>query len=310
MIGSDRKSTRVMASLNFHHLRYFWTVAGERSVTRAALKLNVSQPTVSAQIRALEGALGEKLFVRAARTLALTDTGRLVYRYAEEIFGLGRELMDAVRDRPTDRPLRLQVGVTDSLQKLVAYRLLKPALTIAGRIQITCREGSIEALLADLAVHALDVVLADAPAPPSVKIRAFSHLLGESKVMVYGAPKLVAAHRRRFPRSLEGAPFLLPLESAALRRSVDQWFNAQRVQPRLVGEFEDSALVTAFGRAGIGLFVAPTIVDSEMTRQHAVRRLRVLKGISERFYAITVERRVTHPAVVAISDVARRELFL
>lgn len=298
-----------MEWLNFHHLRYFWAVAGERSVTRAAEKLHISQPTVSAQIRELEEALGEKLFVRSGRTLQLTDTGRLVHRYADEIFGLGRELMDAVRDRPTDRPVRLQVGLVDSLPKLVVYRLLRPALSLPGRVQIVCREAAAEPLLAELAIHALDVVLSDAPAGPSVKIRAFNHLLGESKVGVYGIPKLAAAHRRGFPSSLDGAPIILPTENTALRRSADKWFNDHQVRPRVAAEFEDNALTNVFGQAGVGLFLAPTVVDAELSRQYGVRRLGILDEVRERFYAITVERRVTHPAVVAISETARQKLF-
>lgn len=298
-----------MEWLNFHHLRYFWTVARERSVTRAAEKLHISQPTVSAQVRELEAAFGEELFARGGREITLTDRGRLVYRYADEIFGLGQELLDAVKDRPTARPLRVQVGVTDSLQKVVAYRLLEPALQMGVPVQVTCREGRAEELLAELATHDLDVVLSDDPAGPSLKIRTFSHLLGESNVAVYGAPKVVAAHRGRLPHSLDDAPFVLPLEGAALRRSLDSWFNEQHIKPKLMAELEDSALITAFGRAGIGLFAAPMVVDTELRRQHGVRRLGVLKGISERFYAITAERRVTHPAVVAISEAARKDLF-
>ena len=298
-----------MEWLNFHHLRYFWAVAGERSVTRAAEKLHISQPTVSAQIRELEEALGEKLFVRSGRKLLLTDAGRLVQRYADEIFGLGRELMDAVRDRPTDRPVRLQVGVVDSLPKLVVFRLLQPALSLAGRVQLVCREANSEPLLAELAIHALDVVLSDAPAGPSLKIRAFNHLLGESTVMVYGVPKLAAAHRPGFPGSLNGAPFLLPIEGTPLRRSVDTWFNDNKVRPKVVAEFEDDALIKVFGQAGVGLFLAPTLVDAEITRQLGVRRLGILDDVRERYYAITVERRVSHPAVVAISDAARKKLF-
>ena len=298
-----------MEWLNFHHLRYFWAVAGERSVTRAAEKLHISQPTVSAQIRELEEALGEKLFVRSGRTLRLTDTGRLVQRYADEIFGLGRELMDAVRDRPTDRPMRLQVGLVDSLPKLVVYRLLRPALSLPGRVQIVCREAAAEPLLAELAIYALDVVLSDAPAGPSLKIRAFNHLLGESTVGVYGIPKLAAVHRRGFPSSLDGAPFLLPTENTALRRSVDTWFNDNHVRPRVAAEFEDDALTNVFGQAGVGLFLAPTVVDAEVTRHYGVRRLGILDDVREGYYAITVERRVTHPAVVAISDAARKKLF-
>ncbi len=297
-----------MESLNFHHLRYFWAAAREGSVTRASQKLHVSQPAVSAQIRGLERALGEKLFHRSGRALALTEAGRVVYRYAEEIFGLGNELMETLKGRPTGRPVRFVVGITNVIPKLVAYRVLEPAFRLREGVQIECLEDRPDRLLAELATHRLDLVLADAPAGPSVRVRAYNHLLGECGVSVFGATDLAKAHRRGFPRSLDGAPFLLPTTDSTLRRSLDQWFEQQGVRPKVVGQFEDSALMKELGQAGLGLFAVPSAIDTEVRGHYGVQ-LVGRAGIRERFYAITVERRLKHPAAVAISDAARLELF-
>jgi LysR family transcriptional activator of nhaA len=298
-----------MEWLNYHHLLYFWTVAREGSVVRAGELLSLTQPTISGQIRALERALGEKLFIRAGRGLALTEMGRTVYAYAEEIFSLGRELLDTVRGRPTGRPIRLVVGVADVLPKLVAYRLLGPALRLPEPVRLVCREDSPDQLVAELAMHRLDLVLSDTPIGPGLSVRAFNHLLGECGVSVFGAPRLAAAHRRRFPRSLDGAPMLLPLPGTAVRRSLDDWFEAQGMRPAVVGEFEDSALLKVFGQSGAGLFCAPSVLEAEVRRHYRVRRLGRIEAVRERFYAISAERRLKNPAVVAICDAARHELF-
>ena len=298
-----------MAWLNYHHLLYFWTVAREGSITRAAGALHLTQPAISAQLRTLEQALGEKLFERRGRHLALTDTGRLVYRYAEEIFSIGRELQETLAGRPTGRPTRLVVGVVDSMPKLMIYRLLEQAVRGAEPVRLMLREGTAERLLADLAIHAVDVVLSDAPVPPSVRIKAFSHLLGECGVTIFGTPTLLDAHRRRFPVSLDGAPFLLPMEGTTLRRSLDNWFAELDIRPNVVAEIEDSAVLKVFGQAGVGLFAAPTAVEREVRRQYGVRVVGRVEAIRESFYAISAERRIRHPAVLAISSSARRELF-
>jgi len=295
--------------LNYHHLLYFWLAAREGGVSRAAEQLRLTQPTVSAQIRALEASLGEKLFTRAGRNLALTDIGQVVFRYAEDIFSLGRELVATVRDRPTGHPLRLAVGVVDVLPKLVAYRLLEPAFGLGSPIRVVCREGKIERLLVELGVHEIDVVLADRPSDPTFKVRAFSHLLGECGVTFLGAEPLARARRRGFPRSLDGAPFLLPTENTTLRRSLEQWFEAQAIRPVIVSEFDDSALLKVFGQAGLGIFAAPSIIEAEIRRQFRVQRIGQTDDVRERFYAISVERKLKHPAVVAISESARRKLF-
>ncbi|MBC7673021.1 MAG: transcriptional activator NhaR [Polaromonas sp.] len=298
-----------MAWLNYHHLLYFWTVAREGSITRAADVLHLTQPGISAQLRTLERALGEKLFERRGRHLALTETGRLVFRYADEIFSVGRELQETLAGRPTGRPSRLVVGVVDSMPKLMIYRLLKHAMQGAEPVRLVLREGTVERLLADLAIHAVDVVLSDAPVPPTVRIKAFSHLLGECGVSIFGTPTLVEAHRRRFPLSLDGAPFLLPMEGTTLRRSLDTWFAELDIQPNVVADIEDSAVLKVFGQAGVGLFAAPTAVEREVRRQYDVRVVGRVEEIRERFYAISAERRIRHPAVLAISQSARSELF-
>jgi LysR family transcriptional activator of nhaA len=298
-----------MAWLNYHHLLYFWTVAREGSVTKACGVLNLTQPAISAQIRTLERSLGEKLFEKRGRLLALTETGRLVYRYADEIFTIGRELQETLAGRPSGRPARLTVGVVEALPKLVAYRLLEPALRGPDPVHLVLREDRLERLLADLAVHALDIVLSETPIPPSTRVKAFSHLLGECGVTIFGAPQLADALRRRFPQSLDGAPFLLPTENTTLRRSLDQWFDRHGAAPRVVAEIEDSAVLKVFGQEGAGLFAAPTAVEREVRRQYGVRVVGRIAEVRERFYAISAERRIRHPAVLALTSAARDEIF-
>jgi LysR family transcriptional activator of nhaA len=298
-----------MEWLNYHHLLYFWTVAKEGGLVPAGKVLRLSHPTLSAQIHALEDRLGEKLFSRAGRRLALTEMGRMVFRYADEIFSLGREMVDAVKDRSTGQPLRLEVGVADAVPKLVVRRLLEPALALPVPVRLVCREGSYERLLGDLAVHSLDIVISDAPVPAGGSVRAFSHLLGETAVSFFGTKRLAEAHRAPFPRSLDGAPMLLPLEHLPLRRSLNRWFERSGIRPRVVAEFEDSALLKEFGADGAGIFAAPSVVEQEIAARYAVRLLGRTDAVRERFYAVSVERRLKHPAVVAISDTARHALF-
>jgi LysR family transcriptional activator of nhaA len=291
-------------TLNHHHLFHFWTVVREGGVTRASEKLNVSQPTVSGQLRELQEALGEKLLARSGRTVVLTDVGRTVYRYADEIFALGRELQQAVKGRVT-HPARLAVGVAMVVPKLVAYQILEPALHLPEPIHLDCVHERPERLVAELAVYSLDLVLADTPAPPAVKVRAHSHLLGECGVSVFATERLAATCRRRFPRSLDGAPFLLPSGDSGLRLSLEDWFRTQGIRPRVVGTFEDSALIDAFGQAGAGLFAMPSAIDAEVRRQYRVKLVGRLDTVRQRFYAITVERKLRNPAVIAISERAR-----
>jgi LysR family transcriptional activator of nhaA len=298
-----------MEYLNYHHLRVFWTAAREGGVTRASEKLHVSQPTVTTQIRALERALGQKLFSRSGRRLILTDAGRSAYRYADEIVGLGQEMVDRMRGGRPGRELRLTVGIADVLPKLITYRILKPALRHTEPVRVEGIEDAPERLLAELAVFGLDVVLADAPVGPAVRVRAYNHLLGECAVSVFGAARLAGAHRRGFPHSLDGAPLLLPRQDSALRLALDDWFEREGVRPHIVGEFDDSALMSALGQAGVGLFPAPSPIATEVCRQYGVRSLGTIESVRQRFYAITVERTLKHPAVVAICETARRRLF-
>jgi LysR family transcriptional activator of nhaA len=235
--------------------------------------------------------------------------GQIVYRYADEIFSLGRELMDTLRGRPTRRPARLLVGISDAVPKLVCHRLLETALGMADPVQLVLREGKSEDLVAALSVRAFDLVIADVPVGPHLKVRAFNHLLGESKVGFFATPALARAHRRGFPKSLDGAPVVLPTENTALRRSLDEWFERNDVRPRVVAEVEDTALLKVFGQHGAGLFPAPEILAAEVRRQYRVQPVGPAAGVKELFYAISVERRIKHPAVAAITAAARRELF-
>lgn len=298
-----------MERLNYHHLLYFWMVAREGTVARAAALLRLAQPTLSGQIHALEGAFNEKLFERAGRGLRLTEMGRLVFRYADEIFALGRELSESVRGQPTGRPLRLTVGVSDGMPKLVAFRLIEPALALPQPVRLVVHEQSTERLLAALALHELDVVLTDRLAPPGVSVQAFNHLLGDCGATLFATPKLAAKYRRRFPRALDGAPFLLPGESSTLRRALEQWFEKQRIRPRIIGEFDDSTLIKVFGQAGTGIFAAPSIIESSVRKQYGVAVVGRMESVRERFYAISAERRLKHPGIIAITESARRELF-
>lgn len=297
-----------MEWINYHHLLYFWTVARTGSIAKASEELLLSPPTISSQISRLEDQLGEKLFLRSGRRLVLTDAGSIAFRYAEEIFSLGRELTETLHGRPTGHPLRLRVGVADPLPKWIAYHLINPALQLPGPVRIICHEHRPDRLLAELAVNDLDVVLADAPVGPQVKVRAFNHLLGECDVAFYGKRVIAAKLRRRFPHSLDGVPFLLPTEDSSMRISLDQWFNQQQVRPLVVGEFDDFSLLRTFAEAGHGAFAAPSILDAEM-RQYGFGVVGRTSVIRSRFYAISVERRIKNPAVAAISEAARQNIF-
>jgi len=229
--------------------------------------------------------------------------------YANEIFSLGRELQDVLNDRPVHRPMRFSVGIPDSLAKLIKYRILEPALKLSEPVQLVCAEGKLDQLYADLAGFQLDVLISDIPAAPGTRAKIFSHLLGESTVSVFAIPELAAKYRRVFPRSLADAPFLLPTTNMVLRRALDQWFDDQGWQPKVVAEIEDSALLETFGQAGMGLFFGPSAIQAEICRQYKVRRIGELETVKERFYVITPERRIRHPAAVAITAEARRALF-
>jgi LysR family transcriptional activator of nhaA len=299
-----------MEWLNYHHLLYFWVVAKEGSIVRASQELRLAHPTISGQIHRLEESLGEKLFARRGRHLVLTEVGRVAFRYADEIFSLGREFVDTLKGRASGKPLRLIVGVADVLPPSLVRRFLEPAFRMGHAVQIVCRaDKSVEEFIAELALHRVDVVIADGPAGPGIRVRAFSHLLGECGTTFFAAAKLAASTRRKFPRSLDGTPFLLPGAPSAVRRALEQWFNTQGVRPRVVAEFDDSALAKDFGREGMGIFAAPTVIEAEVRQQYRVRVVGRSEAVRQQFYAISVERKIRHPAVAAVCEAARKDLF-
>lgn len=296
--------------LNYHHLLYFWAVAKEGSISAACQKLHLAQPTISGQIKKLEEAIGQKLYDRVGRGLVLTDAGRTAFRYADEIFSIGEEMKEVLNGRSTDRPLHLTVGVPDSLPKMIAYRLIEPAYRLDEKVHIECREGKLQNLLGELATHAVDVVLSDLQAASFVSVRAFNHFLGESGTTFFATPELAkSVSAKDFPQCLDGCPMLLPCGAAALRRNIDHWFYTNEICPEVVGDFEDTALMKVFAQAAHGIIPAPTVVEEEVCYQYGLEVVGRVPQIIERFYAISVERRIRHPAVVALSDAARSELF-
>ncbi len=298
-----------MEWLNYHHLLYFWATVRAGSIRKASQELSVSPPAISAQLKLLEEQLGENLLVRSGRRLAPTDMGRTVFSYAEDIFSLGRELMDVARSRPVGRPFRLDVGIVDVMPKVVVQTLLEPAFHLREQVRIVCREASADQLLGRLATNELDVVLSDSPVDPNLKIRAYSHLLGECGVIFVAGRRVGPAYRRKFPKSLNGAPMFLPTDNTALRRNLDFWFEANGIRPVVLGEFEDYALLRAFGESGAGIFPLPSIVDAQARRQKSLRLIGSTDEVRTQFYAISAERKLQHPAVVAIRNAAKRELF-
>ncbi|MEM9411963.1 MAG: transcriptional activator NhaR [Planctomycetota bacterium] len=296
--------------LNYHHLLYFWTVAREGGVSKAAEILHLAQPTLSSQIKKLENSIGHDLFERTGRSLTLTETGQLVYRYADEIFGLGQELADILHNRTDEDKSRFLVGVQGALPKLAVHELLRPALESQDeQFQVVCFEGKLNELLGELALHRLDVVLADRPIAPDTHVRAFNHLLGKCGVTVYGTSKLARKYSKNFPESLNEAPMLLPTQNTSLRRLLEQWFDDNSIHPLISHEFEDSAVLKVFGQEGHGLFVTPTAIEQDVCKQYSVKVVGRLPEIEERFYAISIEKRLKHPAVVMISKFARNNLF-
>jgi len=295
--------------LNYHHLRYFWVVVREGGLRKAAEKLRVSQPTISAQIALLEGVLGEKLFRRIPRGLTLTETGHLAFSYAEEIFTLGEDFLHAIEQRPTARPLRVNIGIADSLPKLVCHEIIKPIFSLSQPVRAVCLENKTSDLLAQLAVYRLDIVLADEPAPSALPMKTFNHLLGESGVTFCAEPGLAMRLRRRFPSSLNNEPMLLPTSGSALRRTLEQWFQEQGIHPRVVAEYDDAALMKVAAEDGLGCFPLPTVAVHEAITRYGFQKVGQAKGCAVQFYAISAERKLTHPAVVAITSNARGKLF-
>ena len=298
-----------MEWLNYHHLLYFWTVVRTGSINRASEEMRVSPPAISAQLKLLEEQLGEKLLARTGRRLVPTEMGRTVFSYAEDIFTLGRELQDVVKNRPIGRPLRLDIGIVDVMPKVVVHTLLEPVLHLREAVRIVCREASSDQLLGRLATHELDVVLSDSPVDPSVKIRAYSHLLGECGVIFVAGRQAAPSYRSKFPESLTGAPMFLPADNTALRRNLDYWFETHGIRPLVIGEFEDYALLRAFGETGQGVFPLPSVVEGQIRKQKSLRTIGKTNEVRTQFYAISAERKLQHPAVLAIRNTARKELF-
>ncbi|WP_035240633.1 transcriptional activator NhaR [Desulfobacter vibrioformis] len=298
-----------MEWLNYHHLYYFWIVMKEGSITAASTRLRLAQSTISAQLTKLEASLGGKLFNRQGRKLEATDLGQMVFQYADKIFSLGRELMDQVHSRPVVGPLSLKVGIVDVVPKLMARKLIEPALGMGKTVRLACHEGKEKDLLADLALHNLDLVISDGLPQPGLSVKTYNHFLGECGITFFAEKKLAQSLPEKFPDCLDNAPMLMPMTMSWLRGAVDQWFEALSIRPVVVAEFEDNALLTVFGQAGDGVFIAPTIIESEVKDQYQVDIIGRCDNIKDRFYAISVERILKHPAVVAITDTARHSVF-
>jgi LysR family transcriptional activator of nhaA len=300
-----------MEWLNYHHLLYFWVVAKQGSIVRAGEELRLAHPTISGQIHRLEDVLGEKLFVRRGRNLVLTESGRVAFRYADEIFTLGREFVDTLKGRASGKPLRLVVGVADVLPPSLVRRFLEPAFRLGLPIKVICRaDKSVQEFLAELALHSVDVVIADGPAGSGSPVRAFNHPLGECGTSFFATPTLAAKIRRKFPRSLDAKPFLLPGAPSTVRRTLEHWFDAQDIRPHIVAELDDSALAKEFGEHSLGVFAAPTVIEAEILRRYRVRVVGRSETVRQQFFAISVERKIKHPAVVAICEAARQDIFV
>jgi LysR family transcriptional activator of nhaA len=295
--------------INYKHLHYFWVVAKEGGIARASERLHLTPQTISGQLSLLEEGLGDDLFTRVGRSLELTETGRLVLSYADEIFSLGGELEEMVRNLPAGRPIVFKVGIGDVVPKSIAYRLLAPALQLPESVRIVCRENTTHSLLAELAVHRIDLVIADSPIPTGVNVRGYNHPLGDCGITFFATPKLARKLSKNFPQSLGGAPMLLPGEMTVVRNRLVQWFDGLRIYPQVVGEFDDSALMKTFGRAGAGVFIAPTPIAAEVEKQFDVVTIGQTDEVRDHFYAISVERKISHPAVAAIMETAREWLF-
>jgi LysR family transcriptional activator of nhaA len=299
-----------MEWLNYHHLLYFWMVAKHGSITRAGAELRLAHPTISGQIHRLEEALGEKLFARSGRNLVLTDSGRVAFRYADEIFALGQEFQDTLKGRSTGKPIRLVVGVSDVIAKSIVHRMLEPAFQLRDRVPVVCREArSPDGFMAALAVHAVDVVLADAPAGPGTPVRTFNHPLGECGSSFFASPRLARTCRNGFPRSLDGVPMLLPRSNSTFRRALAQWFQSHHIRPEIVAELDDLALASVLGEKALGVLAAPDVIAKELGKRYALQLVGRAKDIRQRFFAISVERKIKHPAVAAICEVARKKIF-
>jgi LysR family transcriptional activator of nhaA len=299
-----------MRHLNYSHLQYFWAVAHEGSVVKAAERLHITPQTISGQIRLLEEAIGQPLFNRVGRRLVLSEIGHVVLEYADEIFSIGAELGQVVREQISAGPSKLSVGIVNSIPKLIAERIVAPALMDEDAVRIRCQEASLEQLLGELSVHKLDLVLSDQPMPQGLSLRAFNHRLGESGLAFFSQRRAARRYKNTFPQSLNQAPMLLPSPHSALRRRLDEWFDSNSIVPQIVGEVDDSALLKAFGEAGYGLFAAPSVIEEEICKMYSMTVIGRTDEITEQFFAISPERRIKHPSVVRIIEAARTQLFI
>ncbi len=295
--------------INYKHLHYFWIVAKEGGIARASERLHLTPQTISGQLSQLEQNFGELLFNRVGRTLELTETGRLVLSYADEIFSLGGELEEVVRNLPENKPLVFKVGIADVVPKSIAYRLLAPAMQLHDPVRIVCRENNIDSLLAELALHQIDLVIADGPVPAGMNVRVYNHQLGECGISFFAVPDIACQLSENFPHSLHGKSLLIPSDTNIVQSRLFAWLDQLRIHPRIVGEFDDSALMKSFGQAGTGIFIAPTPIASEVEKQYGVVAIGQTNKVLEQFYAISVERKISHPAVVAITETAREWLY-
>ena len=298
-----------MRHLNYNHLQYFWAVAREGSIVAAAKFLNLTPQTISGQLKLLEESVGEPLFSRTGRRLLLTKQGEVVFRYADEIFALGAELGSVLQGAGSAEPTTLNIGVVSSMPKLIAERIIAPVFDAALPARIRCVDGALEQLLADMAIHRLDIVLSDQPLPRGLNLRAYNHHLGDSGLTFFAASGLSAKLKEAFPESLDGAPLLLPSQDSALRRQIEAWLERKNIAPMIAGEFDDSALMKAFGEVGAGIFPAPTVIEQEICRMYRTDIIGRTEDVTERFYAISPERKLKHPLVVHITEFARTDVF-
>ena len=296
------------STLNYHHLLYFWAIAKEGSLRRASEAMHVSQPSISVQLKQLEECLGTPLSTRASRKLVLTDTGQTVYGYAEEIFSLGRELMTAVNQKPGHRPMRLHVGVADSVPKIIVRQQLSPVFEIGRSVHVIVREGSLEELIEQLADHKLEIVLADEPSTSAMRVKTFNQRVSSSDITICAAPHLARTLVKEFPRSLNGAPAVLPVSEMGLRRQLEQWFESHGVRPKVVAEVEDTALLIDLGGHGLGFIPMYSAVTDQLARAFRLVKIGVAEGLKMEVFAITAHRRIRHPGVLAMTSGAKREI--
>ncbi len=299
-----------MRHLNYSHLLYFWTVAREGSIAKASETLHITPQTISGQLKLLEDAVGDALFRRVGRGLALTETGQVVNLYADEIFSLGAELTQRVQNKLTGLPAELNVGLVESIPKLIAFQTLAPVLELDEKIRIVCTEGDLEKLLGDLAVHRLDLVISDRQIPAGLNVKAYNHKLGSSHISFYAQKKIAAKYARNFPKSLHRAPMLLPSKNNEMRRALEVWFEEHEIVPDIIAECSDSALLKAFGESGVGIFPAPSAISDQIQQMYHSKNIGAVESVTESFFAISPERKLKHPGVLKITEEARERLVM